>query len=209
MLLLDQGLFEHFGDLSLGDKSFGFQIVSLLCFQSFLDGFIELLDFLNLLHVLLVDDLDDFEGSMRFAKYSELSLFARLALLFLQLDAIVGSFGAFHVKVNLAILFAALHTGTNVVPFATTNKAKLFKPREVHFVYRHRLLGSHFEFLHPHRAAVVHPMIQSFSLRSVFKQLLVSLQEVAIVFRDPLVLNFMAVEVQYDILLSFNNLHTV
>jgi hypothetical protein len=132
LFLVLQGLSKQLVPLRLGDKFFGFLKVLQVYLHAFVDCFRELLDVLYFLGVLLVDLSDDFKGSVGLAEDFEdfLTVVVDSCFLF-YLHAIVSSFCAFNVKVDLAIMFGALDNGSSLRAFFATNHATDAELREV------------------------------------------------------------------------------
>lgn len=130
-----------------------------LCFYCLFNSFCELLDIFNLLCVLNFYFLDYFERSVLLAEYLEYFLLVAQMVLLFNLHAVVASFGTFHVKVDCAFRSTALHTRTNVAALLAANDATKRKPLKIKFIHSYWSSRSDIRSLHPHRAAVVNPVI--------------------------------------------------
>ena len=93
-------------------------------------------------------------------------------------------------ELNVAIVFAALHTSSNLASTFAANNTTLIELGEVHLVHFDRLSWCHNWALHPHTAAMVYPVIESICIwrRSRFQLGFISLNKVAIVLWDIMIL---------------------
>ena len=126
-------------------------------FKAFLDSLRKFDNLLDLSLILLVDGLDDFERPVRFAKDAEMSILARLAVLFIHFHAVTRALGTLNVEKDLAVWLVTLDARTHISSFFAANVAELIEAREVHFMNNDGLLGRYSQLLDPHAAAMVGP----------------------------------------------------
>ena len=144
------------------------------------------------------DFFHDFEGSVLFTINAEDFFFVAHVIFLIEIHAVIGTFCTFNVEVDLAVRFAAFYTSAYIAALFTANDASMSKLGKVQLVHLHWGLRSNNWSLHPHRAAVMHPMIESISHRSIWclQQHLIPAYEPAVIFRSVVILFLMLVKIQ-------------
>lgn len=168
-------------------------------------GSSEFLDIVHFLSVLFVDLSDNFERSVGLTENLEdlLSVIVDASLLF-YLHAVIGSLGALNMEVDLAVMLGALDDCTILRSFFAADNTPDIELGKVKPIHLDRSPRGDLRAWHPHRAAMMHPVIKCLSLRGVllFKLFLISLQESAVVFWDAMILFFVLVEYKFVVILS-------
>jgi len=146
----------------------------------------------------LAEDLED-----TLSMVATLVLF--VALLF-DLHAVVGSLGALYMELDLAVLLVALDASSHCVALLAADHTALIKLLEIHLVHPNRRLRCDDRPLHPHRAAVVNPVVLRVCQWCclLLKKDLVPLDEVCIIFRNVMVLLLMLVEYELKLFLDLD-----
>ena len=117
------------------------------------------------------------------------------ALLLFNFHAVAGSLCTLNVEENVAVVLAALYACSYLTATFTAYDTSLVEFREVHFVHLDWRSWCDNWPLHPHTAAVVNPVIKRICYwrRSQLKLSFISLNKIAVVFWDVMVLFFMLV----------------
>lgn len=209
MLLVVQSVSEHLVALGLSDKLLRLLQMLFVHLNGPFNRLGKLLDVFNFLLVLVVYHLQDLEGPVRLAVDLEYALFVRtMGALLLHLHAVVLSLGALHVEPDLALLLVALYAGAHVKTFLAADEAALVESVEVKSSHVHRGTRRHHWLFHPEGAAVVHPVVERVSGRSLYLQKSrVSLDEVTVVLGGVVVGALVLVEVKEGRLLSLQVEH--
>lgn len=208
MLACLQCLSQELVSLCFGDQFLWLLLVTNVRVIALFYRFGKLLYFFDLLLVQVVDLLDDLEGSVALAIDFEGLVPIILASLLVNFHAIVGSFGAFHVEVDLAVLLEAFDCGAHIDALLSANDAANTEFLEVKAVHLHRRLWRNLWTLRPHRTTMMHPVVQricDWRLRQ-FQLGLVPLNEMAVVFWNAVIVALVIVEVELELLLLFHDL---
>jgi hypothetical protein len=177
----------------------------LICFIAFFNCFHEFLYIFYFFYILLIDFLNNFERSMRFTKYFEYFFFLIFLNFFLNLHAVIRSFCAFYMKINLAILFKALDRSSKINSLLSANNTtnnKFWKIKLIHFDWG---LWSYLGTLCPHRATVMHPIIQGVCNWGIwtFQFSLISCNKISKIFWNILIVQLIFIKVQLEFILYF------
>ena len=206
--LVLNGLFQKFASFSFWNQLLGSEVVPVLDLDCLLNCSREVLDVFDFFLVLAFYFFHNFEGPVFFTINTEDFFFVAHVVLFIKIHAIIGTFGAFDVEVDLAVRFAAFNTSTYIAALFTADDTSMCKFGEVQLVHLYWGLRSNNWSLHPHRAAVMDPMIESISHRSIWclQQHLVPAYEPAVIFRRIVILFLMLVEIQLVVCYVFLSL---
>jgi len=157
------------------------------------------LDVLDYLGILIVDLLDNLKWSMTLAVDFEdfLSILKRRAF-FLDLHAIVSSFGTFDMELDVAIWLVTLNYSSYVDTFLAADYTTMVEFGKIKLIHLDWLPWSDYWTRHPHGTTMMSPMVQSVSnwRRTTFEQGLVPLQKVTIVLRNGVVCLLMLIEIE-------------
>ena len=118
----------------------------------------EFLNVLYLLGILIIDLLDDFERSMRFAE-DFIDLFSRGTGFLFNFHAIISPFSTFNMKVYLTVLLCTLNDCPYIWTFFTANDTSNVEFTVIKLVHLDWSPRSNLRPRHPQRTAVVHPMV--------------------------------------------------
>ena len=97
-------------------------------------SFCEFLDVLNLLSILVIDLLDDFERPMRFTE-DFINLFSGWTSFFLDFHTVICPFGTFYVKIDLTVLLCTLNDSSHVRAFLAANDTSNIEFAIIEFVH--------------------------------------------------------------------------
>jgi len=135
---------------------------------------------------------------MTFTEYFEYFFFMARSLFLLYFHAIISSFGAFNMEINLAIRFITLDYSSNRYSFVAAYNTPYIELGEIKAInFMNRGPGRNYWTRHPHRATMMDPHIQRISVRRVirFKYSLISPKKMAVIFRNGMIFLFMFIKI--------------
>ena len=130
------------------------------------------------------------------------------ATLFVYLHAVVGSLGALNMEVNLTVLLIAFDCSADIDTFLTTDYATNAELLEIQSIHPHRCFRCDLRPLCPHRATVMHPVIQrvSYWCLGILQPRLIPLNKVTVVLRDTVVIALMIIKIELKLILDLHDL---